>query len=344
MLNDRKKKILKAIVEDYIDSSQPVGSKTLVENYDLNVSPATIRNEMAELEDMGYLDKPHTSAGRVPSTLGYRFYVDALMKENNLNTDEIVLIKEKVENEILQVNEIVKHIGKAVSDITQYTVVSTGPSVKNAVIDDIKLVLLSNNMLLIIVLTEDSSVKETILKLDREINEEIIKKINEVLRTKLKGVYIKNIDKILLRCVEEQISKYLDILLKILNEIINIVEENNIELDGANNIFKHPESKDSSLVKNFLDVIEGKELIKETLQLEDNDINIYIGDENSHSEFKDFSVITYKCPNNLGAIGIIGPTRMDYSKVIAVIKYINKIINSKYGNGGMLDEPKEKDS
>ena len=100
MLNDRKKKILKAIVEDYIDSSQPVGSKTLVENYDLNVSPATIRNEMAELEDMGYLDKPHTSAGRVPSTLGYRFYVDTLMKENNLDKEEIILIKEKVENEM----------------------------------------------------------------------------------------------------------------------------------------------------------------------------------------------------------------------------------------------------
>ncbi len=340
MLNDRKKKILKAIVEDFIDTNQPVGSKALVENYDLNVSPATIRNEMAELEDMGYLDKPHTSAGRVPSTLGYRFYVDTLMKENNLGVEEIGLIKEKVENEILQVNEIVKHIGRAVSDITKYTVVSTGPNVKDAIIDDIKLVLLSNNMLLIIVLTEDSSVKETILKLDNEINEEIVSKLNDILKVKLKGIYIRNIDKILLKCVEEEISKYLDILIKILNEIINIVEDNNIELDGANNIFKHPESKDNALVKNFLDAIEGKELIKETLQLEDNDINIYIGDENDHSEFKDFSVITYKCPNNLGAIGIIGPTRMDYSKVIAVIKYINKVINNKYGNGGMLDEQK----
>ena len=211
----------------------------------------------------------------------------------------------------------------------------------DAVIDDIKLVLLSNNMLLVIGLMENIVVKETMIKLDRDITEEIVAKLNEVLRIKLKGVYIKDIDKLLLKSVEDEISNYLDILFKILNEIMNIIEENNIELDGANNIFKHPESKNNDLVKNFLDAIEGKQVIKDALQLEDNDINIYIGDENSHSEFKDFSVITYRCPNNLGVIGIIGPTRMDYSKVLSVIKYINKIINNKYGNGGLLDEQKE---
>ena len=341
MLNDRKRKILQTIVEDYIENFQPVGSKRLVENYDLGVSPATIRNEMAELEEMGYLDKPHTSAGRVPSTLGYRVYVDSLMQTNDLKEEEVIFIKDTLEKEIIEVNEIVKNIGKAVSDITDYTVFSTGPDVANAIIEDVKLVLLGNNMLLIVILTKDGGVKETIINLEKNVTEDIIQKLNDIIRIKLKGEYVKDIAIDTLKSISNEISVYLDILLSILNEIMKLINENDINLDGRNNIFKHPEFKQYDLAKNFLDVLEAKQLIKDVLHVEDNDVSIYIGDENEHSEFKDFSLITYKCPDNLGVVGIIGPTRMDYAKVLSVIKYINNILENKYRKGGYIDGKEE---
>jgi len=337
MLNDRKKKILQTIVEDYIANSQPVGSKRLVENYDLGVSPATIRNEMAELEEMGYLDKPHTSAGRVPSTLGYRVYVDSLMKVDSLKDEEIVYLKQSIEKEIVEVSEIVKHVSKAVSNITDYTVFATGPNVTDAVIQDVKLVLLNKNMLLIVVVTKEEAVKETVIHLEKDLDEDTIEKINEILRIKLVGEYIKNVQVNVLKHIGNELSAYMDILISILNEIMKIIKTNDISLDGSNNMFKHPEFQKYNLAKNFMDVLEAKQLIKEVLKVEDDDINIYIGDENQYSEFKDFSLITFNCPENLGAIGIIGPTRMDYAKVLSVIKYIKGIINSKYRKDGYLD-------
>ncbi len=338
MLNDRKKKILQTIIEDYIGNVQPVGSKTLVDNYNLGVSPATIRNEMAELEEMGYLDKTHTSSGRVPSTLGYRFYVDSLMKTNKLGEEEVKFIRNNVEREILEVSEIVKHISKAVSDITKYTVISAGPDIYEAVIEDIKLVLLNNNMLLIVVLTKEGAIKETIIKLEKEVSEDIIEKLNNILRAKLVDVYVKDIDIDPIKYVGAELSNYLDILIPILHEITNIIKKNDITYDGANNIYNHPEFKSANVAKKFLDVLETKQLIREVLNVEDDDVNIYIGDENNNSEFKDFSLITFKCPQNLGIVGIIGPTRMDYAKVLSVIRCIKEILNDKYREGGYLDE------
>ena len=337
MLNDRKKKILQAIVEDYIDNVQPVGSKTLVENYNLGVSPATIRNEMAELEEMGYLDKTHISSGRVPSTLGYRFYVDSLLQTSNLNVEEVNLLKNNIEKEILEVSEIVKHISKTVSDITKYTVVSTGPNIKDAVIDDIKLVLLNNNMLLIIVLTKETAIKQTIIQLDEDVSEEVISKLNNLLRAKLNGVYVKDIEKDAIKYVNNELSNYLRILIPILKEITNILDNAEVVFDGANNIYNHPEFNSPDLAKNFLDTLEEKQLMLQALNVEDDDINIYIGDENNSPEFKDLSLVTFKCPQNLGIVGIIGPTRMDYAKVISVVKYIKEILDNRY-KGGYLGE------
>ncbi|MBE5822180.1 MAG: heat-inducible transcription repressor HrcA [Clostridiales bacterium] len=337
MLNDRKKKILQAIVEDYIDNVQPVGSKTLVENYNLGVSPATIRNEMAELEEMGYLDKTHISSGRVPSTLGYRFYVDSLLQTSNLNVEEINLLKNNIENEILEVSQIVKHISKTVSDITNYTVVSTGPNIKDAVIDDIKLVLLNNNMLLIIVLTKETAIKQTIIQLDEDVSEEVISKLNNLLRAKLNGIYVKDIEKDAIKYVNNELSNYLRILIPILKEITNILDNAEVVFDGANNIYKHPEFNSPDLAKNFLDTLEEKQIMLQALNVEDDDIKIYIGDENYSPEFKDLSLVTFKCPQNLGIVGIIGPTRMDYAKVISVVKYIKEILDNRY-KGGYIGE------
>lgn len=337
MLNDRKKKILQAIVEDYIDNVQPVGSKTLVENYNLGVSSATIRNEMAELEEMGYLDKTHISSGRVPSTLGYRFYVDTLLRTSNLNEKEVNMLRDNVEKEILEISEIVKHIGKTLSDITQYTVVSTGPNVKDSVIDDVKLVLLNNNMLLIIVLTKETAIKQTIIKLDEEVSDEIINKLNNLLRVKLKGVYVKDVEKDAIKYVNDELINYLSILIPILNEITNILDKTDIVFDGANNIYKHPEFNKPDLAKNFLNTLEEKQLMLQALDVKDDDIKVYIGDENNSPEFKDLSLVTFKCPQNLGIVGIIGPTRMDYAKVISVVKYIKEMLENRY-KGGYLDE------
>jgi len=334
MLDNRKKKILQAIVDEYINTAEPVSSGTISQNHGLDFSSATIRNEMAELEKSGYLAKTHTSSGRVPSEKGYRFYVDELLKDDNISLEEIKYIKDRLETKVTELEELTKITTNTLSEITHYTTVAIGPKNEMQIIEEMKFVLLGARMLMCIILTDTGLVKETIIKFDEDITEKQVENLNIIFNTKLKG---KPLDKITMP-LEEYIFAEMNYNIKIIKVIIEqinkvILQEQQIYLEGATKSFDLPEFKSMEVAKNFMNILDTKELVEEMLSSGvAKDINIYIGEENENEDLKDFSVVTFKHTINnkdLGTIGIIGPKRMDYSKVISVMKYISKKLNGE---------------
>ncbi len=334
MVDNRKKKILQAIVEEYINTAEPVSSGSIVKKYGLDFSSATIRNEMANLEKVGYLEKPHTSSGRIPSAKGYRLYVNELLNDQNISIDEIKYIQSKLETRVNEIEELTKIATSTLSDITHYTTVAIGPRTTMQNIEEIKFVLLGTRMLMAVILTDSGIIKETIIKFDEDITNEQVDTLNFIFNNKLKGKPLEEIDKPLEEYIFSHMNYSLEVIKPIMQQLNKVIsDENKIYLEGANKAFDLPEFKSLDVAKNFINVIDQKEIVADLLNTGfANDINVYIGNENENEQLKDFSIITFKHRyknKELGTIGIIGPTRMDYSKVISVMKYISKKLNGE---------------
>ena len=335
MLDDRKKKVLQAIVEEYINTAEPVSSGALTDTHGLNYSSATIRNEMAELEKAGYLDKPHTSAGRVPSVQGYRLYVDELLKEDNISLDEIKYISQKLETKVNEIEELTQIATTTISEITHYTTVSIGPRNEEQTIESVKFILLNSRMLMAIIMTDSGLIKETIIKYDEDVTENQVETLNYMFNQKLKGKPLSKIDKTLEEYLNDELTYSVRVIKPIIDQIKKVLleEDMDVHLEGTNKSFELPEFKSLEIAKKFMNIIDEKELMADMLNTGfAKDINVYIGDENEKEELKDFSVITFKHTvggKDLGTIGIIGPKRMDYAKVISVMKYISKKLNKE---------------
>jgi len=334
MLDDRKKKILQAVIDEYINSAEPVSSTSLVEKYGLNYSSATVRNELAELEKNGYLDKTHTSSGRVPSEKGYRFYVDELIKDDDISKEEIKYIQDKLETKVNEIEELTKIATTTLSEITHYTTVAIGPKSDMQIIEEMKFVLLGTRMLMVVIITDSGLVKETIIKYDEDITESQVETLNNLFNTKLKGKPLSKIDKPMEEYILSEITYSINVIKPIIEQINKIVEDENIYYEGANKSFDLPEFKSLEIAKNFVNVLDAKDLVLDILNSGvAKDINVYIGDENENEKLKDFSIVTFKHSigdKDLGTIGIIGPKRMDYSKIISIMKYISKKINNEH--------------
>ncbi len=328
MLDDRKKKVLQAIVEEYINTAEPVSSNALTSNHGLQCSSATIRNEMADLEKSGYLDKTHTSSGRIPSEKGYRYYVDELLKDDDISLEEIKYISSKLETKVNEIEDLTKIAANTISEVTHYTTVSIGPKANEQIIKDIKFILLGSRMMMAVILTDTGLVKETIIKFDEDVTEKQVETINYMFNKKLKGQPIEKIDRPLEEYLYDEMTYSVNVIKPIIEQIKKVLEDEQIYLEGANKSFDLPEFNSLEVAKNFVNVLDTKELMADMLNSGfADDIQVYIGDENPKEELKDFSVVTFKHKVNgkdLGTIGIIGPKRMDYSKVISVMKYINK--------------------
>ena len=335
MLDDRKKRVLQAIVEEYINTAEPVSSNALIAKYDLNCSSATIRNEMADLEKKGLLDKMHTSSGRVPSAKGYRYYVDELLKDDNISLEEVKYISDKLETKVHEIEDLTKITANTISEITHYTTVTIGPKANEQIIQEIKFVLLGSKMVLAIIMTDTGLVKETIIKFDEDVSEKQIETLNYMFNNKLKGKPIEEIDKPLEEYLYQEMSDMVKVIKPIIEQIKKVLfEESEIKLQGVRNELDLPEFNSLQVAKNFMNILDEKELIADMLNSGfAEDINVYIGGENEEEEkLKDFSVVTFKHKvgnKDMGTIGIIGPKRMDYSKVISIMKYISKKLNEK---------------
>ncbi len=340
-LDDRKKKVLQAIVEEYINTAEPVSSGTISKGHGLDFSSATIRNDMAQLENIGFLDKPHTSSGRVPSAKGYRYYVNELLKEDNLSLEEIKYIQKKLKVKVNEIEDLTKAATTTLSEITHYTTVAVGPKTDKQLIDEIKFVSLGQRMLMVVIVTDTGLVKETIIKFDEDITDGQVDTLNTLFNTRLKGKPLSKIDKPMAEYIFSEVHYSVGIMKAIIEQINKIVDEenNNIFLKGAKNAFDLPEFKSMKVAKNFVNLLDTKDEMLEIFNSgEAEDINVFIGDESENSNLKDFSIITFKHTmgdKDLGTIGIIGPKRMDYAKVIAVMKYISKKLNEDNKKEGM---------
>lgn len=333
-MENRKKKILQAIIEEYINTAEPVSSGSIAEKYELNLSSATIRNEMANLEKVGYIEKTHTSSGRIPSEKGYRLYVDELINDKNISLSEIKYIQSKLMARINEIEDLTKIATTTISEITHYTTLAIGPKTQMQNIQEIKFVSLGINILMAVILTDTGIIKESIIKFNQNINEEQVETLNFIFNNKLKGKPLEAIDKPLEEYIFSQMNYSLEIIKIIINQLNKAInEEEKIYLEGANKSFDLPEFKSLEVAKNFINVIDQKDIVTDLLNTGfANDINVYIGNENENEKLKDFSIVTFKHKyknKELGTIGIIGPTRMDYSKVISVMKYISKKLNSE---------------
>ncbi len=335
MLDKRKKKILQAIVEEYIDTAEPVSSGNLVKNYELNCSSATIRNEMAELEKIGFIEKPYTSAGRIPSQKGYRYYIDELLRDDKLTAKEMQYIKSKLETTVNELEDLTKIATSTLSELTHYTTIAIGPKLEKHTILDVKFVLLGSRVMMAIILTDSGIIREAIIKFDEDVTEEQIKKLNYIFSNNMVGKSLDQIGENIEQFITKEMQNSISLIKKIIEEINKIFQENDeIFLEGTNKSFDLPEFQKADLAKNFMNVLDAKDLVSDVLNTGvAEDINVYIGEELKDEKLKDFSVVTFNHilgDKDIGTIGIIGPTRMDYSKVISIMKYISKKLKEDF--------------
>lgn len=335
-LDKRKKKILQAIIEEYIDTAEPVSSGNLVK--ELDCSSATIRNEMAELEQIGFIEKPHTSAGRVPSQKGYRYYVDELIRDDKLSKKEMEFIKARLETKVNDLEDLTRIATTTLSEITHYTTITIGPDVNNHTIIDIKFVLLGSRVLMAVILTDSGVIRESIIKFDEDINDAQVSDLTFIFKKKLIGKPLEKLNTPLEDFIMAEMRTGINIIKKVLEEINKIIEDSQkIYLQGANKVIDMPEFKRVDIAKEFLNVLDAKDLVADVLNTGiAQDINVYIGEETEKEELKNFSIVTFNHlleDKDIGTIGIIGPTRMDYSKVISVMKYISKKLNDDFKKG-----------
>lgn len=334
MLNDRKKQVLQAVIEEYINTAEPVSSATILEKYGLKCSSATIRNDMSELEHEGYLEKPHTSAGRIPSVKGYRFYVDELLNDENITLEEIQYIKENLQAKVNEIEDLTKITTNTISEMTHYTTVAIGPDSSSNIIKDIKFILLGERLLMAVILTENGAVRETIIKYDEDLTQNQVNDLNITFNNKLRGKALEKIDKPMEEYILSTMEHQANVIKPIIQQMNRAIEDTNkIYLEGASKVFDFPEFEKIDTAKNFLSILDTKEEMVEILNTGlASDINVYIGDENANKDLKDLSIITFKHKvgnKDMGTIGIIGPKRMNYSKVISIMKYISKKLNEK---------------
>ena len=332
-LDERKKQILKEVIDQYINTAEPVSSSDLIEKF--NLSSATLRNELAVLEAKGYLDKTHTSSGRIPSEKGYRYYVNELIKEDDISLEEIKYIQDQLSRKINEIEDLTKITTTTLSDITHYTTVAIGPKAQEQTIEEIKFVLLGSRMLMIVIMVSNGMVKETIIKYDEDIAQSQVNSLNSIFNAKLKGKPLSKIDKPMAEYIFSELEYSINVIKPIIEQINYIIEQEQTPLlKGASKSFDLPEFKSMEVARNFVSVLDSNTIAEEILNSSGvaKDINVYIGNENSNEELKDFSVVTFKHKvgnKDLGTIGIIGPKRMNYSKVISVMKYISKKLNEK---------------
>ena len=326
-LDDRKLKILHAIIQTYLETGEPVGSRTISKYSDLKLSSATIRNEMSDLEEMGYIIQPHTSAGRITSDKGYRLYVDHLMQEKER---EVTELKELMIRRTDKLEQVLKRVVKVLASNTNYATMISAPQYHQNKLKFIQLSRVDEHQILAVIVAEGNVIRNKLIPLCEELDQETILKLNILLNTMLNGKTIAEINLQMISSMKEQAGIHSNIISDVVDavaEAIHSDEGMEIYTGGATNIFRYPELSDNGKASELIQTLEEKqmlaELVTETLSKEDKGIQVYIGSESPVQSMKDCSVVTatYELGQGLqGTIGIIGPKRMDYENVMSTLK------------------------
>lgn len=325
-LNERKINILRSIITDYIETGEPVGSRTIAKKYNMGISSATIRNEMSDLEDMGLIVQPHASAGRIPSDLGYRLYVDQLMKLEEVDNDKQEFLQNVISKNIDSIEYLMEESAKALSMLTNYTTLVTGPVNTKTRLKKINLLNLDESHLMIVTATEENYITNHVAPMYNVPDDTTLHIISARLNEILKDKELEEINGEMMNEVYNIFKGYEDVIeaaFSAIEKTMDTAQNVHIHMSGAKNILTFPEFSDVNKAKTLFQTLEEKKNIAKLLSGgEQKDIDVLIGDEISIEEMKDCSIITATYDlgnNNKGRIGILGPTRMDYSQVVSIL-------------------------
>lgn len=331
-LDNRKQQVLVAIIKDYIATAEPVGSRTIARKYKLGVSPATIRNEMADLEELGYIEQPHTSAGRIPSNLGYRYYVDNLMQKEELTWEEEELIQKNYRTKVRDVGQVIQRTGQLLANLTKCAAIVMTPQLGVSFFKHIQIIPLSPGQGMVVVVTDTGAVHHRIIEIPESISPADLEVISSVLNRKLQGHTIESIRFTLIREIYFELAKQkvvLDMAMELVRDSLALEKGDKIYLGGIFNILSQPEFSNVEKVKTLLSILEQEDLITNLLAggMKSSGVTVRIGGELSFEKMRDCSMVmaTYQIDGRpVGSIGVLGPTRMNYARVVSVVEYITK--------------------
>ena len=337
-LDERKQKILQAIIRNYMETGEPVGSRTISKYSDLNLSSATIRNEMSDLEEMGYIVQPHTSAGRIPSDKGYRLYVDRILEEKNHEVQEL---KDLMIERTDKMEQVLKQVVKVLAANTNYATMVSAPTYHRNKLKFIQLSKVNATQILTVIMIEGNIVRNKVIDVTEELDQETVLKLNILLNSVLNGLSIEEINLAMIQNLKEQAGIHSELVGSVIDavaEVIHSEDEVEIYTSGATNIFRYPELSDNGKASELISTFEEKQqlsdLVNQTLENSDSKgIQVYIGQETPIQPMKDCSVVTatYELGEGLqGTIGIIGPKRMDYENVLKTLKTLTEQLDEIY--------------
>ena len=328
-LNERKQKILEAIIRNYMETGEPVGSRTVSKYTDLNLSSATIRNEMSDLEEMGYILQPHTSAGRIPSDKAYRLYVDTILQRKD---EEVSEMKELMVEKADKIDLLLKQVAKLLAQNTNYTSMVTKPKYRHKRIKFIQLNPMGERQLLVLVVLDNNHVSNKFINLEEDLDENVAAQMNFLMNTALTGLDFTEINMAIMQQIKDKAGEYVDLASSILDcvsEVMSEEDDSEIYTSGATNILKYPELSDKENMTGLLSTFEEKQMLAAWAndsppdEEQEHGIQVYIGEESPVESMKDCSVVTatYKIKEGVyGKIGIVGPKRMDYEKVVGTLE------------------------
>ena len=339
-LSERKKKILRAVVESYVQTAEPVGSKAILELADLSVSSATIRNELADLTEQGYLEQPHTSAGRIPSPKGYRLYVNELMEEQRLSLEETRQINEALHLKMKELDKVIDQAGRMVSQLTNYPAFALAGGARRTTIRRFDLIMVDVNSFIVVVMTDNNVVKNKLIHLPTEMNEPQLQLLTTLLNTSFVGKTLEELTPELMRVAEHAAgSSYglISLVVSFAMEVLDDMENSPVYTAGTSHILNQPEYQDVGKARKLMNYLSEDQSLVQSLALPNmgtDNTKILIGPENVADELKDTSVVlaSYDIGDGLkGVIGVVGPTRMDYAKVAAKLSYVADGLSKLFG-------------
>jgi heat-inducible transcriptional repressor len=330
MLTERQKLILSAIVDDYIRSAEPVGSRSISKKGTVAYSPATIRNEMSDLEELGYLEQPHTSAGRIPSNLGYRYYVDHLVQTGNVKPEEVAMLKTALADRMLKIEQAMQQVASIVSNLTNLTSIVLGPEIFSTSLRHMQLLPLDHQRAVAIIVTNTGHVENKVVTIPEGVPVNSIERTVAILNAKLKGVPLFQLKSKLYTEIAAEMKRHVDEFEQLITTIDSALEQDDqqrLYMSGATNMLNQPEFRDVEKAKPFLDLLDKAYVLVQIVTDVGDGLQVRIGTENTLDAMKDCSLVTasYSLHGQpIGVIGVLGPTRMEYGKVIGLLKHFSR--------------------
>lgn len=339
MIDDRKNKVLQAIIEDYVATAEPVGSRTIARKYNLGVSPATIRNEMYDLEELGYLEQPHTSAGRIPSDRGYRYYVDCLMQQQPISPADNEVIRRTFERKAREIDTLVRETARLLSETTHLTAVISGPQIEKASFKELRLVPLGGDRAVLIYVTDSGFIENQVLELPVEVTMLELQRVSEVLNEQLRGQRVETLPRAAIQALQRELNRYgalLEQALAFLEKRMDPGERQRLYLGGTTHMLDQPEFRDIEKLRSLLSFLEHEDVVASVLDVgnESDGVQIQIGEEIQVRELSDCSVVsaTYRLGDRvIGNMGVIGPKRMEYARVVSIMNSITHYLGEAAG-------------